>query len=437
MDPAPTIPREIPVTIEKLVDGGAGLGRWNGRTVFVSGVCAGEEVRARVRSVKKGYAVADLQSVLNPSSDRIRPSCPVFETCGGCQWQHIDYPAQARAKAGILLENLRRIGKLPDPDILPILPSPDPFEYRNRIQLKTDLSTDKARIGYYAAQSHRLVPIGHCPIARSPINRALEILRSLFSDPAVRLPSLSDLHLHLAQATQELQARYFAEDEAEDRIEGLFTKFEEALPNVVSQVYYSRTGRRRVRGRDYLLDRYKEIPFRISDRSFAQIHGRLTEPLIETVRTFASLTGKDSVLELYSGIGTFGIFLAQEAALTGFDENMIAVEDANYNARQQGLTNCRFKAEPVEQAVEYLVEQGRQFDRIIMDPPREGMNRNTLERLPRLHPSRIVYVSCDTATLARDLKILTDLGFRLGRVQPIDLFPQTFHLETVAELERN
>jgi 23S rRNA (uracil1939-C5)-methyltransferase len=436
MDPPPTEDRDISLTIEKLVDGGAGLGRWDGRAVFVSGVCAGEEVRARVRSVKKGYAVADLQSVLSPSSDRVRADCPVFGKCGGCQWQHIDYPQQVRAKVGILIENLRRIGKFSNPDVLPILSSPDPLEYRNRIQLKTDLSTDRPRIGYYAAQSHRLVPIENCPIARSPINRAVEALHSVLSDPAARLPSLTDLHLHLAHATQELQARYFAEDEAEDRVERLFTQFEDALPNVVSQVYYSRTGRRRVRGRDYLLDRYKEIPFRISDRSFAQIHGRLTDSLIETVQTFASLTGKDSVLELYSGIGTFGLFLASEAGLTGIDENVIAVEDANYNARQQGLTNCRFKAKPVEQAVGDFVEQGHRFDRVVMDPPREGMNRKTLELLPRLHPSKIVYVSCDPATLARDLKILTEAGFRLARIQPIDLFPQTFHLESVAELER-
>jgi 23S rRNA (uracil1939-C5)-methyltransferase len=248
---------------------------------------------------------------------------------------------------------------------------------------------------------------------------------------------LSDVHLHFAGGTGELQACYFAEDELPDRLERLFTAFEEGAPNVVSQVYYSRTGRRRVRGRDYLIDRFKDVPFRISDRSFSQVHWEQIPALIETVETFAALTGRESVLELYCGIGTFGIFLAREAsALAGFDENVIAVEDANYNARQQGLPNALFIAKPIEQAVLDLIGEGKMFERIILDPPREGVGRETLESLTRLNPSRIVYVSCDPATLARDLKILTDGGYRPGRIQPIDLFPQTAHLETVAELIR-
>ncbi|MBI3994550.1 MAG: 23S rRNA (uracil(1939)-C(5))-methyltransferase RlmD, partial [Nitrospirae bacterium] len=379
-----TVGQIISIPIEKLVDGGAGLGRWEGRVVFVPGVCPGEEIRARVTSVKKGYATAELQTVLKPSPDRVAPPCPVFGKCGGCQWQQLAYPAQVRAKSETLRENLRRIGKQTDPDILPPLPAANPLEYRTRIQLKTDLSKDGPAVGYYAAQSHRLVPIESCPIAGSPLNNALAALRSIFSDPDSRLSSLTDIHLHLARGTGELQARYFAEDEPPGRVERVFTKFEEALPNVVSQVYYSRTGRRWVRGRDYLMDRYLDIPFRIADRAFAQVNREQTLALIETVRTFARLTGRESVLELYCGIGTLGIFLAREAStLVGYDENEVAVEDANYNARQQGLTNCRFTALPVDRAVEAVVKEKRLFDRIVLDPPREGLDRKTLESLAR------------------------------------------------------
>ncbi|MBI3610573.1 MAG: 23S rRNA (uracil(1939)-C(5))-methyltransferase RlmD [Nitrospirae bacterium] len=423
--------------IEKLVDGGFGLGRWEGRIVFVPGACPGEDVQARVTSVKKGYAEAELQTILKPSPDRVAPHCPVFGTCGGCQWQQLAYPAQREAKVEILRENLGRIGKQADPDIPPSRSAADPFGYRTRIQLKTDLTRDKPAVGYYAVKSHRLVPIETCPIASPPLNQALVVLRALFDDPAHRLPSLTDLHLHLAQGTGELQIRYFAEDEPQDRVEKIFTRLEESVPNAVSQVYYSRTGRRRIRGRDYLIDRYKDIPFRISDRSFAQVNWEQSAALIDTVRTFARLTGRESVLELYCGIGTFGLFLAREATrLIGFDENGIAVEDANYNARQQGLANGLFTAKPVEQAVAGLVAEKRTFDCVVMDPPRKGMDRKTLRSLTELAPSRIVYVSCNPATLARDLKILTGSGYRLGRLQPIDLFPQTYHLETVAELIR-
>jgi 23S rRNA (uracil1939-C5)-methyltransferase len=427
----------ITITIEKLVDGGAGLGRWEGRAVFVPDACPGETVRVRIASVKKGYAEARLETVLTPSPDRIPPPCPVFGKCGGCQWQQLAYPAQVRAKVEILREDLRRIGKLPDPNILPPRPAPGLFEYRTRIQLKTDLAEKEPRIGFFAGTSHRIVPIEACPIAAPPLNRAMAALRVILFEAETRPPSLTELHLNLARATGEAQVRYFAEDEPQDRIERIFTGVEAAVPRVVSQVYYSRTGHRWVRGCDYLTDRYGEIPFRISDRSFAQGHWELIPALIDTVRTFASLTGKESVLELHCGIGTFGIFLAREAAgLRGFDENEIAVQDANYNARQRGLGNCAFTAKPVERAVRTLAEEGKTFDRVILDPPREGVDRKTMESLIRLNPSRIVYVSCDPATLSRDLKVLAEHGFRPGRIQPIDLFPQTHHLETVAEMIR-
>lgn len=417
------------------MDGGSGLGRWKGRVVFVSGVCAGEEVRARILSVKKGYAQADLETVIQPSPDRIAPPCPVFGKCGGCQWQQIAYPAQLQAKVEILREDLRRIGKSADPDLRPPLAAPNPFEYRTRIQLKLDLSKKKPAIGYYAARSHRLVPIERCPIAAPPLNRALEVMIPILSDPADRLPTMADLHLHLAPAGGELQARYFAEDEPLERVERMFTRVEAALPNLVSQVFYSRTGHRWIRGRDYLIDRYKDISFRISDRSFSQVHWEQTPGLIGTVLAFSSLTGNESVLELFCGIGTFGIFLARAgASLIGYDENLIAVEDANYNARQIGLSNAMFTAKPVEQAVTDFVEQAKTFDCVVLDPPREGMDRNTLHSLVRLKSPRIVYVSCDPATLSRDIKILSDGGYRAGRIQPIDIFPQTCHLETVAEL---
>jgi 23S rRNA (uracil1939-C5)-methyltransferase len=428
----------ITTTIEKLVDGGAGLGRWEGRAVFVPGACPGETVRIRIASVKKGYAEARLQTVLKPSPDRTPPPCPVFGKCGGCQWQQLAYPAQIEAKGGILREDLRRIGKITDPNILPPRPAPGPFEYRTRIQLKTDMKTKEPRIGFFAGTSHRIVPIEACPIAGPQLNQALGALHQILRDPATRPSSLTDLHLNLARATGELQLRYFSEDEPRDRMEKLFTSVEAAVPNVVSQVYYSRTGHRWIRGRDYLIDRYQEIPFRIGDRSFAQVHWEQIPALIDTVRIFAALSGNESVLELYCGIGTFGIFLAREAAsLAGFDENEIAVQDANYNARQQGLTNCTFTAEPVERALSDLADENKTFDCVVLDPPREGVDRKTMESLIRLNPSRIVYVSCNPATLARDLKILIDGGFRPGRIQPIDLFPQTFHLETVAEVIRN
>jgi 23S rRNA (uracil1939-C5)-methyltransferase len=435
MTPPLSIGQIIRIPIEKLVDGGAGLGRWEGRVVFVPGACPGEEVRARITTIKKSYAEAALESVEKPSPDRGVPPCPVFEECGGCQWQMLAYPAQLRAKVEILRENLRRIGKLEAPDLLPPIPSPRGFEYRTRIQLKTDFTKGRSLLGFYEEKTHEIVPIETCLIAHPILNRALAALRSLFSDPAERPPDLTDIHLHLARATGELLVRFFAVDKPPEGIESFFKKFADAMPETVGQVYTSSNGRRRVRGRDHLIDRFKDIPFRISDRSFAPIHSDLIEPLIDAVRTLAQPIGLKSVLELYCGIGTFGIFLAREAAsVTGFDENEVAIGDANYNSLQPGLTAGRFTAKPVARAVKDLVNEKKTFDCVVLDPPREGVDRKTLMSLIQLKPSKIIYISCDPATLSRDIKVLTEGGYRPGRIQPIDLFPQTYHLETVAEL---
>ncbi len=435
--PPLAIGQVLSILIEKLVDGGAGLGRCEGRVVFVHGVCPGERVRARITTVKKSYVEAEMESVDQPSPDRIPPPCPVFEECGGCQWQQLDYPAQLRAKVEILRENLRRIGKIDAPDLLPPIPSPHAFEYRTRIQLKTDFTKDRTIIGFYEEKTHRIVPIEACLIAHPVLNRAVAALNSLFSDPAERPPDLTDIHLHLARATGELLVRFFAGDKPPARIKPFFKKFADAMPETVGQVYTSSNGRRLVWGRDYLIDRIMEVPFRISDRSFSQVHSELIEPLIETVRTLARPTGHESVLELYCGIGTFGVFMGREASsLIGFDENETAVGDANHNADRAGLTKVRFTAMPVAKAIRNLVNEKKMFNCIVLDPPREGLGQKTIASLILLKPSRIVYVSCDPATLSRDLKIFTEGGYRPGRIQPIDLFPQTYHLETVAELIR-
>ncbi len=425
----------ISTKIEKLIDGGAGLGRVDGQVVFVPGVCPGEQVEARLTAVKTDYADAALEKVVTPSADRVTPPCPVYGKCGGCQWQQLAYPAQLRAKVDILREDLRRIAKLDGPELLAPIGAPAPYDYRTRIQVKIDTSRPEPVIGFFAAKSNQIVPMERCLVAAPPLNRVIEELRRLLTDPARRLSSMTDVHLHLAQGTGELQCRHFAEGEPKKRVETFLTAAVEALPELVSQVYYDRSGHRRVWGRDWIMDRVHDRPFRISDRSFAQVNWAQNQTMIETVRAFAALTGRESVLELFCGIGNFGLFLAERAAtLMGYDENPSAIADAKYNAAQQGRANCRFVAGPVGETLAGLVKGGRKFDLALLDPPREGVQRAPLEALIKLAPARLLYVSCVSATLARDLRRLMDGGYRVGRLQPVDLFPQTPYLETVTEL---
>jgi 23S rRNA (uracil1939-C5)-methyltransferase len=425
----------ITASIEKLVDGGAGLARVDGQVVFIPGVCPGEQVQARVTALKAGYAEAALERVVQASVDRIDSPCPVAGRCGGCQWQHLDYPAQLRAKIAILCEDLQRLGKLDEPPLLPPIGAPSPYDYRSRIQLKFDCSHREPFIGFYAAQSRSLVPIDRCPVAAPPLNRAIAALRPLLAGPATRLASLEEAHLHLAPGTGELQCRYFTKGELKKRVEAFLAAAEKQVEGLVSQVYHDRSGHRRVWGRDWIIDRIKDRPFRISDRSFTQVNWEQNTVLIDTVTAFASLTGRESVLELYCGMGNFGLFLASSAkSLQGYDENTTAIADARENAATQGVKNSRFTARSVEEAVEALARGTERWDLIVADPPRDGMGRRVTDAVLTLKPKKLLYISCVPATLARDLKYLSAGGYRVQRIQPVDLFPHTPYLETVTEL---
>jgi 23S rRNA (uracil-5-)-methyltransferase RumA len=437
-----TAGRTITASIDKLIDGGTGLARIDGQVVFIPGVCPGEKVQARVTAVKSGYAEAALEQVLEPSADRIKPPCPVAGRCGGCQWQHLDYPAQLHAKIDILREDLQRLGQLAEPPLLPPIAAPHPYDYRTRIQLKLDCTGHDPAIGFYAMQSRRLVPVpweAGCLVAAPPLNQAIASLRAILADPKTSMASLNEAHMHLAQGTGELQLRYVAEGEPKRRVEAFLTAAEQQVPGLVSQIYNDRSGHRRVWGRDWIVDRVHassgDRPFRISDRSFAQVNWEQNSALIDTVTAFASLTGRESVLELYCGIGNLGLFLASAAkSLQGYDENKTAIADARENAATQGITNSRFTARPVEEAVEALAKGSQRWNLIVADPPRDGMGRRVIDAVLTLKPQKMLYISCVPATLAHDLKRLSAGGYRVARIQPIDLFPQTPYLETVTEL---
>lgn len=433
MNPLP--PTADPATfIERLVNGGVGLARIEGRPVFIPGVCPGEEVRASIIKVKKDYSEGKLEEVIRPSPDRVSPPCPVAGTCGGCQWQHLDYPAQIRAKEEILREDLLRIGKISEPNILPTIPSDDPFGYRTRIQLKVKVNKSSQETGFFASNSNRIIPIDFCPVTRDPLNRFLDVWNKILRTRSEPLPPVKEIHLNLASSTGEIQASYFLEDEFPEKLQKILSDMRREIPKLVSQIITTRRGKRRIRGRDYLNDRFSGFNFRISDRSFAQVHAELRDCLIQTVLVFSRPATEEKVLELYCGIGTFSLSLAGKTrSVLGIDENRIAVGDARANAKNNRIANVRYMAKPVKSAIDALVKKSETFDLVVLDPPRGGVGRIAIESIRKLSPKRIVYVSCSSSTLARDSKTLVACGFKPQRFQPIDLFPQTHHLETVVE----
>jgi 23S rRNA (uracil1939-C5)-methyltransferase len=394
---------DFEIGVEKLVYGGDGLGRLDGRAVLAPFVLPGERARVRGISEKPGLMRARLLGVLAAAPERVAPPCPYFMRCGGCHYQHAPYEMQLGIKRGILEDQLRRIGKIAPPAEVVVV-SGEPWGYRNRVQLHIAAG----KLGYREAQSHKLCPIEVCPISSPAVNGAIAILREMLHDPRwprfVRSIELfsneTEIQLNVLETEHPVARRFF--DWCAERIPGL----------VAGALDYSAAGH----------------TWRVSYGSFFQVNRFLIDRLVAT-----ALDGAEghTALDLYAGVGLFSLPLAQRfAAVTAVESGARAAGDLRCNAERAGL------ALRVEQTdAEVWMEQLETVpDFVLMDPPRAGIGKRMVERLAQLRPPRLVIVSCDPATLARDLAGLTAAGYRIDRLTLVDLFPQTYHLETVAHL---
>jgi 23S rRNA (uracil1939-C5)-methyltransferase len=388
--------------VEKMVYGGEGLGRLDGRAVLAPFVLPGERVRLRGVSEKPGMLRAGLLEVLDAAPERVAPPCPYFMRCGGCQYQHAPYEMQLALKRGILEDQLRRIGKLAPPDIAVV--SGEPWGYRNRVQLHVA----QGALGYRAARSHKLCPIEQCPIASPAINGAIAILREMLRDP--RWPRFlrqielftneTEIQLNVLETEHPVARRFF--DWCAERIPGL----------IAGALEYPAGG----------------YTWRVSHGSFFQVNRFLAGKLVET-----ALGGAEgqTALDLYAGVGLFSRPLAKRfASVTAVESGARAAGDLRFNAERTGIA-LRVEKTDAEAWIEQL-ETAPDF--VLLDPPRTGIGKRMVQRLGQLRPPKVALVSCDPATLARDLAGLTGAGYRIERLTLVDLFPQTYHLETVAQL---
>jgi len=391
------------ITIEKLVYGGKGLGRQNGRVVLAPFVLPGETARVRVEARKAGFVEAELEEVVTPAPGRVEPPCPFFYRCGGCHYQHASYELQLEQKREIVREALARLGKLEAPPDTGIVSGP-PWNYRNRAQLHIS----GGEIGYYAHGSRRLVPVDHCPISSPKINEALAALAGMLRD--ARFPAFvrsielftneSEVQLNVLETSRPVARRFF--DWCAERIPG-FTH---------DAIEYAAGG----------------CLFRVRRRSFFQVNRFLIEPLVETA--VAGAEGQ-TAFDLYAGVGLFTLPLARRfQTVTAVESSSSAAGDLEFNAARAAVA-----VEVRRQPVETFLEQTTQTpDFVLADPPRTGLGKPVVSQLLRLRPPRLAVVSCDPATLARDLGALVGGGYRIDQLTVLDLFPQTFHIETVTQL---
>ena len=419
---------EITVTIDSLGYGVFGVARTDRGVVFVPGTAPGDVVRVRLVADRRGHHEAEVRELVAPSPLRRVPPCRFVPECGGCTWQHVDYPAQLAAKERILRELLARIGRF-DParlDLRPIVASPE-WAYRQRITLRVD---GEQRMGFYQHHSRRLVEIDACRIANRAVNAHLAAAREWLRgvSTTVRRVEIASSHAERVAFVANAEGPFRHDAEYHER-------FLRGHPTVAGIVLFGR-GWRHSFGAPITAIEVEDGLSIESEGGFSQVNPQANRRLVAIVLELGAPRETDGVLDLYCGAGNLTLPLARRAGrVLGVESDPVSIGYARRNADRWRLGNCRFVQRGAAPAAKALAAEGEPFDLVVLDPPRSGA-ADVVETIAALRARRLVYVSCDPATLARDLRRLAELGFTLGQIQPIDLFPQTFHLETVVRLER-
>ena len=456
----------VTLHIEDIGTGGEGIGKADGFTFFVKDAIVGDVIEAKVMKLKKNYGYARLMKVLTPSKDRVEPKCPVARQCGGCQIQEMRYEAQLAFKQKMVQNNLERIGGLSDFEMYPVIGMETPYAYRNKAQFPVGEDKDgNIVIGFYAGRTHHIVEQTDCCIGAPENGEVLRKVKAYMQKNQIR-PYNEEHHsgivrhilirtgyhtkeimvcliVNAAKASCLKNAEQLTELLREiDGMTSIMVNYNTDKTNVIlgrkSEVLW---------GQPYIEDYIGDVKYQISPQSFFQVNPMQTEKLYAKALEYAGLTGNETVWDLYCGIGTISLFLAKNARkVYGVEIVPQAIEDARNNAKRNGIDNAEFFVGKAEEVVPAFYEKalkqaqdseaGKSIrpDVVVVDPPRKGCEEVLLETIVKMQPQRIVYVSCDSATLARDLKFLSANGYAVKKVQPVDQFGHSVHIETVVLL---
>lgn len=442
------------VKIEDMNESGEGVGKIEGYTLFVKDGIIGDILEVKVTKAKKNYGFARLMRVVEESPFRVPAVCKVARQCGGCQIQELAYEEQLRFKERKVRNNLERIGKFQGIEVEPVIGMEEPFRYRNKAQFPVGLNKDGEIVaGFYAGRTHAIIENDDCMLGKEINFQILDTVKGFMKEFGVE-PYDEENHkgvvrhvlIRTGERTGEIMVCLVINGEKLPKSQVLADRLCK-VPGVVSICLNVNRERSNVilgdrvinlYGDGYLYDFIGEVKYRISPLSFFQVNPLQTEKLYGKVLEFAGLTGEETVWDLYCGIGTISLFLAQRAKkVYGVEIVEAAIEDARVNARMNGMENVEFFVGKAEEVLPELYERDRVYaEVIVVDPPRKGCDEKALETIVRMAPERVVYVSCDSATLARDLRYLADRGFRVVRVQPVDMFGMTGHVECVVLLSK-
>lgn len=454
---------------------GEGVGRVEGYTLFVQAALPGEVIQAKVLKIKKQYGYAKLLKIVEPSPQRVPAPCAIYDQCGGCQLQHLSYEGQLAWKRQHVVDALERIGKLrvageqmdsglrdaaTDGDstsegirVLPTLGMVEPWRYRNKGQVPIGAADGGLVGGFYARGSHRIVDMETCLIQHEDNDAAVAVVKQLGSELGISAYNeetgrglLRHVVVKKAFRTGEMMLVLVTNGRDIPHLDAWIGSIRDRLPEVVSICQNINTRRTNVIfgdetrvlwGRDVIYDYIGDVQFAISARSFYQVNPVQTEVLYRKTVEYAGLTGKETVIDAYCGIGTISLFLAQHAEqVYGVEIVREAIEDARANAELNGMKHVKFEVGASEDVIPRWKEQGIEADVIVVDPPRKGCDPRLLDTILEMQPERVVYVSCNPATLARDLRVLEDGGYTTVEVTPVDMFPHTGHVEVVIGMQR-
>jgi len=427
----------VSLDIRGLGSSGEGVAHLDGYVLFVDGALPGEKVQARVVERRKTHGRAELLSISRRSPDRADPPCSLFGRCGGCQIMHLSYSKQLEAKRQRVVDAMQRIGKIKC-EIAPCLPSPSPLAYRNKIQLPAKIEGGKLSFGLYARGSHDLVEVDACPIHCALGEEISKSLRNLLKNETQI--SLRHLLIKSALATNEALAVLVTDRPHSPALFGLAEKLLASHPALKGIIHNLHAGPENVilgptftplAGADSIQEWIGGLTFQVSAASFFQVNPAQAEHLYEKAIEFAALQGDETVLDAYCGVGTLSLLFASLVKkVIGIESISQAIANAEENRRLNGIENALFICSRAEE----WIQNSPPIDIALLNPPRKGCEVRFLEGIAHLAPKKIVYISCDPATLARDLASLAALGYQTEAIQPFDMFPQTAHVESVALL---
>jgi 23S rRNA (uracil1939-C5)-methyltransferase len=430
---------ELELEIDSLAQGGRGVARANGYVVFVSGGLPGDRVRARIGKSKRSHGEATAIELLRRSPDRVADTCVHDgEPCPGAAWQGLPYEVQLAEKQAQVDEALRRIGRLDGFELEPILEAEATWRYRNKLEYSFGERDRETLLGFHRRGSwHEVVDVDDCHLASKSSNAARNAVRAWARsegipawDPRARDGVLRNLVVRDSARTGQVQTRLVTSPAA-------FARPPVDLHTVIEGPGSGTDGPTGVLGEEHLEEVIRGLRFRVAHPAFLQTNTEMAELLYGVAIEFAGLTGSERVFDLFCGIGTIGLNLAPHAGeVWGIEQVAEAIADAEHNARRNGIANARFTAADARLGIRPLLEEAGRPDVVVVDPPRAGLSKKVVRRLIECEAQRIVYVSCNPTTLAPNAAQLGEAGYRLKRVRPVDMFPQTPHVECVALLER-